>query len=351
MKEAALLQQALSTYEKITGGKAKVIKRAGSGQGNDIDGNVMLELQQGGEKAHLRAEVNLTVLNKSVLGLLKYQMEDRSVDLLITRYVPDGLAEAMRKLNLNYLDTAGNMYLNQPGLLLLVQGQKKPDLQEPEPIKLFQPAGLRVLYQLIGFRVKPILRQPIQMPLRELADLADVSLGSAHKAMADLEQLGYILRVNDKYKKLINQQELMKRWVEAYGETLRPKLFVGNFRFANEQAKQNWKLIELNNQKTRWGGEPAAEHYTSHIQPNRFTLYTTENQRDLMRNYRLMPQTEGEIEVLIYPAKKFKKEEVIHGCFNCVSPLLTYADLMTTIDPRNHETAKILNNDYLDYLT
>jgi hypothetical protein len=349
MKEVALLQQALSNYERLTGGKATILQGAGKEGTNDIKPDVMVELHHGTKKVQLKAEVKLMALNKSVLGLLKQQMEANGGDLLITRYVPGNLAEAMRRLKLYYLDTAGNMFIDRPGFMLFVQGQKKPDLLEPEPVKLFHSAGLRVLFQLIGFPEDPIMRHPIQMPLRQLADLADVSLGSVHKAMSDLDQLGYILRLNERQKKLINRQELVKRWVEAYGETLRPKLFIGNFRFANEQARQNWRLIKLNNSKTRWGGEPAAASYTRHIQPNRFTLYTTESQGELMRNYRLMPQAEGEIEVLIYPAKKMTNEPY-HGQFNCVPPLLTYADLMTTTDPRNHETAKMLYHDYLHYL-
>jgi hypothetical protein len=348
MNEAIIVQQALKSYERLTGGKAVVIPAPEQEVADKVALDVRVELGYANYTIRLKAEAKARALKKFVLGLLKQQMEANGKELLIMPYVPDQLADALRKIKLNYLDTAGNMYIEQPGMLLLIQGQKRLSLPEPEPVKLFQPAGLQVLYQLIGFPEDPIMRHPINLPLRTLADMAGVSLGSVHKALTDLEHLGYVLRVNEKYKKLTNRQDLMNRWVVAYGETLRPKLYKGTFRFANERARQDWRTLKLNNTKTRWGGEPAAAKYTRHIEPDCFTLYTTESPEELMRHYRLLPQAEGEIEVLTYPAKKMDTG-VYQGELFSVPPLLVYADLITTTDPRNHETAKLLAHDYLDY--
>ena len=95
----------------------------------------------------------------------------------------------------------------------------------------------------------------------------------------------------------------------------------------------------LNNTNTFWGGEPAADLLTNHLRPEKFLIYTRENRMELMKNYRLMPDKNGEIEVL----GLFWKQE--DG--KTVPPLLVYVDLMLEGGKRNKETAEIIYNEYI----
>ena len=97
------------------------------------------------------------------------------------------------------------------------------------------------------------------------------------------------------------------------------------------------KNIKLRN-GTVWGSEPAAALLTNYLQPQIFTLYTTETTAALMRQYRLVPNPKGNIEVY----KKFWNDD-LDSSPNTAPELLVYADLINSQDGRNIDTAKLLN--------
>jgi hypothetical protein len=59
-----------------------------------------------------------------------------------------------------------------------------------------------------------------------------------------------------------------------------------------------WKSLNPYSQKTVWGDEPAADILTQHLRPEKYILYSTESRAELMRNYNLIPNQNGELEVL-----------------------------------------------------
>jgi hypothetical protein len=119
-----------------------------------------------------------------------------------------------------------------------------------------------------------------------------------------------------------------------YPTVLRPKLVKERYRL-----KGDWQELVYNHHKTVWGGEPAADLLTNHLRPEKFILYTKENRTDLIKNYRLMPDINGEVEVLeMFWEQKDEKT---------APPLLVYADLMLEGGKRNKETAEIIYNEYI----
>src|SRR5690606_11319598 len=103
----------------------------------------------------------------------------------------------------------------------------------------------------------------------------------------------------------------------------------------------NWKGIPLRNSKTYWGGEPAGALFTNYLRPEELTLYTAEERTDLIKNYRLVPDLNGNVKVY----KKFWKYDEVND--NTVHPLLAYADLITKGDRRCTETAQKIYDEYL----
>jgi hypothetical protein len=134
----------------------------------------------------------------------------------------------------------------------------------------------------------------------------------------------------------------LNAWIMAYGEQLKPDLYVGGFRFLKEEGPDSWKTLSFRNDQTVWGGEPAADLLTHYLRPAELTIYTEEESRRLVKTYRLVPDEIGKVKVY----RKFwhHEDKETQG----VAPiLLVYADLLLTGDPRCAETAQKIYDEYL----
>jgi len=172
---------------------------------------------------------------------------------------------------------------------------------------------------------------------REIADITNVALGNIPLIINGLLENNFILKLN-KYEYIINNyEELLNKWITEFEQTLKPTIFKQRFRFQNKN--QDWRELQLNTEKTVWGGEPAGDIITNHLRPEKFTLYTKETTRDLMINYKLLPDEEGDIWVY---------EMFWTTGFNNIAPKeLVYADLMINDDKRSKETAKLIFDEYI----
>ncbi len=153
--------------------------------------------------------------------------------------------------------------------------------------------------------------------------------------MEDLKRLGFLARDKQRQYKIINKEQLLKRWTMAYGEDLRLKLILGKYHGEHGW----WEKARIDPEKEQWGGEIAAAKLTGYLRPEIATIYTTkENLDDFLLRNRLRKDPNGNVEVLerFWP-KTFTQapEEIVHQ-------ILVYADLLATSDPRNIETAKML---------
>jgi hypothetical protein len=129
----------------------------------------------------------------------------------------------------------------------------------------------------------------------------------------------------------------MSRWrtaIEKYATVLRPKLLKERF-----ALKGNWETLTFDTTKTVWGGEPAADLLTNYLRPEKFLIYTQENRMELIKNYKLMPDKNGAVEVL----DMFWKTD--EG--QTAPPLLVYADLILEGGKRNKETAEKIYHEYI----
>lgn len=98
-----------------------------------------------------------------------------------------------------------------------------------------------------------------------------------------------------------------------------------------------------------WGGEQAGAKLTKFLKPEKFTLYTSLEKLQLMKMLKLIPDTNGNIELL----NIFWKSEIIDNDKNVaemqiIPPLIVYADLLGSYDSRNYETAERIKNKYFE---
>ena len=92
-----------------------------------------------------------------------------------------------------------------------------------------------------------------------------------------------------------------------------------------------------------WGGEVAAARLTGRLKPARVTVYTQAPLAAMVFPHRLRKTPDGDVEVLT-PFWRCGHELSRQGL---VPPLLVYADLIASGDPRNIEMAEEIYEHYI----
>ncbi len=88
-----------------------------------------------------------------------------------------------------------------------------------------------------------------------------------------------------------------------------------------------------------FGGEVAADRLTGQLKPARVTLYVWGVPDDVILANRLRPDDQGTVEIL---EAFWRPIEDGAAARQTAPPLLVYADLMATGDPRNLEVARLI---------
>lgn len=290
-----------------------------------LDG--VLEITVNGHRYNFIVEVKREIRTHQLLQMEEYFHRHEHFLLLANRLFPK-IKEELRQKKIPYLEANGNIYLEKEGLFLLVDTQKPLEIEKNKGNRAFTKTGLKVLFYLLQHK------EAIHLPQRELAELTNVALGNIPQVINGLKETGYLIPLNNKTYVWENRKGLLERWLTEYATVLKPKLVKERY-----ALRQNWEHLQLNNHKTVWGGEPAADILTNHLRPEKFLIYTKENRMDLIKNYKLMPDKNGEIEVLEMFWNPTEEKTA--------PPLLVYAELMMEGGKRNKETAEKIYDEYI----
>jgi len=267
--------------------------------------------------------------------LFNKQNEDFKTIVIAFR-IRKKLREELRKNNIAYCDAAGNAFLKTRDYYLLIEGFQDQNPGFIDKNRAFTKAGLKIVYFLLNHPDR------VNATYREMAEQTGVALDTINKTFLALKTLKFIIRIDQNTKKLWDKTKLAERWINAYDATLKPNLFVGNYKFLNSDTRTEWNNINFQGQPSWWGGEPAADILTNYLNPAVFTIYTEEPAVDLMKKYRFIPDQEGEIKIFRPFWKNLNLNDMV------VDPLLVYADLINSGDSRNIETAKLIYNKFLN---
>lgn len=259
-------------------------------------------------------------------------------NLLVVPYINPIMARRLREAGVQFLDGEGNAYLDQenPRILVWVTGNRPPKPRPRErPLRVFRAAGLRVIFPFL------CLPDATAATYRDLAKMAGVALGTVAKTVEELKLLGF-LRKTKTHWVLENKARLLDAWVDAYPRELRPLLKPRRFHTNKAEwwRDADWTLLGA------WlGGEPAAALLTKHLRPVIATAYLAGGLAEMARALRWAKRDDGNVEVL----QKFWTFEQEDGIADprLVPPLLVYADLVATGEPRNIETAALIRERYL----
>ena len=256
--------------------------------------------------------------------------------LVAAPYVDPVAAERARELGLAFVDTAGNAHLRGPGLFVFITGRRPPG--KPRPVRApraLTPAGLKVVFALL---LRP---QLANARLREIAAETGVALGTVAAVMEDLAARGHVTLQGGDERHLLEARRLAEEWTLLYPVRLRPKLVRG--RFAAPDAAW-WEKARIAPGRGVFGGEVAADRLTGQLKPARVTLYVWGAPDDVILANRLWPDERGAVEVL---EAFWRPIEDGAAAPQTAPPLLVYADLVATGDPRNLEVARLVRERYL----
>ena len=291
-----------------------------------LDG--LLKITIDGRRLEFVVEVKRELRQHQIYQLIDYHKQYKNL-IVIAAHIFPKIKEELRNLGIAYLEGNANIYIRQKNTYCFIDTNKKVGVKKDKANRAFTKTGLKVVFHLL------LNRKLVNQTQREIAEKAKVGLGNIPQVINGLKTTGYLIPLNDKEYLWEKREELLDRWINEYATELRPKLKKENY-----TLRGNWQDLKLNNTMTVWGGEPAADILTRHLRPEKFILYTKENQVNLMKNYRLMPNEEGEIEVLelFWNGENHQKT---------APPLLVYAELMLEGGKRNKETAQMIYDEYI----
>lgn len=343
-KEQTVLHQALEALQKTTGIVGQVFAFEPETT-TACRADAQIELEANGQQYAYLVALKRVDRFAHLQDLKTCAARNAENLLLVAPRITTEIAEKCREIDLQFIDTAGNAYLHQTGLMVLVKGER---IKENEKLQWLggdakgkgTATNLRMIFALL---CKPEL---LNAPYRIIKDTAGIALGAVGWVFHDMDERGLTLGGKNKGGRLLVQREkLVQEWITNFPIKLRPKL---NPRKFAAPTKDWWKTVDIAKYNAQWGGEVAAEKLTDYLRPETVTIYfhAAEGKKNLMRfvaDNKLRADPKGDIEIL-EAFWNFNDEKTMP---ETVPPLLVYADLEATLDPRNQETAKLIYDEHI----
>jgi len=339
VREQQTLGNCLQNLRVLEGFQATFLAEKSSGENKGL-----LRLKGSWGKANYAAVIKLGLTPKTVevvAGQIKNLTRSQARPLLITDYVAPAEAEAFKRQKIEFVDAAGNIYLNQPPLYVEITGRKRSE--KPQRAKqIFQKTSLKLIYLL--------LKQPqaVNWSYRDLAQEADVALGTVGGILADLREMDFIRLAGPNLQVIARGNDLLNRWEVGYAERLRPKLTLKTCRFSGAIGDLVAIIRRISKPgEILIGGELGAALLTKQLRPASAILHINGDILKVMQALRLLPHPEGNVELLqIFGNQNGWNERQPQGV-QLADPLLIHAELLRGHSERLHEMAQLILNKYL----
>lgn len=338
-KNLFLLERAIAALRNTTGIVGKIVATEPD-LGEGIKADAAIEIEVAGTLYRYMVEIK-RIDRFAAIGQIKNQLDRfEQPGLFVAPRITTETADKCRELDVQFIDANGNAFLKAPGLFVFVKGQRPQTKDEIAIGANEAPRGgtataLRVIFALL---CQPKL---VNAPYREINQAAGVALGNVGWVFYDLNERGYTTGGAKKgERRMLEQKRLIDEWVTNYPIKLRPKLNPQRFHAPDPDW---WRQADITQYGAQWGGEVAADKLTGHLRPNTVTIYMRpeglrQNLTKMVVENKLRAAQDGEIEVL-EAFWDFPPDEAMP---NIVPPVLVYADLLATMDPRNFEVGRMI---------
>lgn len=280
--------------------------------------------------------VGLLTATPTLTRALQAQSEMHGESLLLLGpAVHTRSAQHLRAAGIQFLDAAGNAYLNFDGVLIDARGHRldrhmAPHKHFPErSTNLFTPRRAQVIFVLVSW---PSLADA---SVREIAAAARVSVGQAQSTLRLLDEQDLY---DHRSGRLLRRELLAERWAETFVTGLGPKTQLK--RFHGEPSRLtlegHGRIFVSGEQAASWIRNPStATLYVDDFDPrlaidNRWRVDGEQN-ISVRRTFWTIPGDEGPTH---FPAP--------------APPLLVYADLLATREGRQLEAARKVREEHAE---
>ncbi|WP_410870536.1 type IV toxin-antitoxin system AbiEi family antitoxin [Nocardia sp. A7] len=265
--------------------------------------------------------------------LARIDQQDRTHRLLVTGpRITSRTAEALVAADIDYMDYAGNVHLDFGPVFIDVRGrsgQTEVSSHRAAEANLFSGRRMQVLFVLLTWP------KSAEMPVRRIAAAAGTSVGITQSTLEIMKESDYLIG-----RSLHRRDELIDLWAAAFRGALLPKI----------------RKLSLRGNIDRWSapagylvsGESSVEMIR---QPQTLTIYAENfDLAEAVRN-RWQKSDDPNIEVRqkFWEAPESATPSDGRGIFveSAAPPLLVYADLLASKEPRQSEVARSLRKDHL----
>lgn len=291
-----------------------------------LDGGIALEIN--GHVHDFVVELKKELRQHQLQQIGYHQVQYENLILIVEHLFPK-VKNQLRQNGIPYLEGNGNIYLKKDDVYCFIDTNKGVQGKKETGNRVFTKTGLKVLFHFL------LDKDLVNKTQRQIAETTIVGLGNIPLIINGLKDLGYLIPLRKNEYLWQKREGLLERWINEYATTLRPRLILKQYAIPGD-----WREIKLDNELTVWGGEPAADILTDYLRPGKYILYTKENNLNLIKNYRIIPDEDGELEVL----KLFWNKVVTN---DIAPPILVYAELMLEGGKRNEETAKMIYDKFI----
>jgi len=249
--------------------------------------------------------------------------------LIVGERVTERSAEQFRRWGLNYIDSAGNAYVQFEGIHIDVRGRRsspsRTDRSSRAPrgsTNLFSTKRAQVIFALLAWD------DVLESTFREIAETADVAVGQAKQTIDLLEDHQYLLPRRRFAPG--GRDILLAQWVAAYPTGLGAPS--RGFGFRGEFAELHPTSLEVH-----VSGEAAVPDLIR--RPTTFTFYADQVPSELVLARRWRSEDESPN---IFYRQKFWTRPGDEPGLHTAPQLLVYADLLASGESRQREAAEAM---------
>lgn len=245
--------------------------------------------------------------------------------MLFAAFLPQRTATALRNAGVQYVDSAGNAWIEFGDLLIDIRGRSRPPRSSAPPprtvaVNLFSAARAKVVFALIAW---PELWDA---PRRDLAAAAGVSVGLVHDTVTRLRETGL-----DRDESRSGLPGLLDRWTVAFPGGLAKRLTLASYRGDIESIRHADAGGDV-----FVSGEAAASQL---LRPASAVIYVSEHYPALAVANRW--RSDGFANIVVRQSfwRAPREGAAIRPRVGLAPWPLIYADLATSADPRVRDAA------------